>query len=139
MEDHLLCRTFKWLLLNLQRLGLLCLLCLPYPFLKIEKIALIIWKNALIVFIHRLNVHLCSNSKCYFKSTKEEKLRAFFNVSLNTLILKNLPCPVKILIGLLCIVFTPEKQTDFHVMSTLYRINYCCISKSYPIWCDQYI
>ena len=42
---------------------------LLYPFLKIEKIALIIWKNALIVFIHRLNVHLCSNSKCYFKST----------------------------------------------------------------------
>ena len=34
---------------------------LLYPFLKIEKIALIIWKNALIVFIHRLNVHLCSN------------------------------------------------------------------------------
>ena len=26
-------------------------------------------KNALIVFIHRLNVHLCSISKCYFKST----------------------------------------------------------------------
>ena len=42
---------------------------LPYPFLRNEKIALIIWKNALIVFIHRLNVHLCSNSKCYFKST----------------------------------------------------------------------
>ena len=42
---------------------------LPYPFLKIEKIALIIWKIALIVFIHRLNVHLCSKSKCYFKST----------------------------------------------------------------------
>ena len=42
---------------------------LPYPFLKIEKIALMIWKNALTVFIHRLNVHLCSNSKCYFKST----------------------------------------------------------------------
>ena len=41
----------------------------PYPFLKIEKIVLIIWKNTLIVFIHRLNVHLCSNSKCYFKST----------------------------------------------------------------------
>ena len=30
---------------------------LPYPFLKIEKISLIIWKNA-----------SCSNSKCYFKS-----------------------------------------------------------------------
>ena len=42
---------------------------LPYPFLKNEKITLIIWKNALIVLIHRLNVHLCSNSKCYFKST----------------------------------------------------------------------
>ena len=42
---------------------------LSYLFLKIEKIALIIWKNALIVFIHRSNVHLCSNSKCYFKST----------------------------------------------------------------------
>ena len=41
---------------------------LPYPFLKIEKIAQIIWKNALIVFIHRLNFYLCSNSKCYFKS-----------------------------------------------------------------------
>ena len=41
----------------------------PYPFLKIEKIALIIWKKTLIVFIHRLNGHLCSNSKCYFKST----------------------------------------------------------------------
>ena len=27
---------------------------LPYHFLKIEKIALLIWKNALIVFIHRL-------------------------------------------------------------------------------------
>ena len=33
---------------------------LPFPFWKIKKIALIIWKNALIVFIHRLNVHLCS-------------------------------------------------------------------------------
>ena len=42
---------------------------LPYAFLEIEKIALIIWKNALIEFIHRLNVHLCSYSKCYFKST----------------------------------------------------------------------
>ena len=42
---------------------------LPYPFLKIEKITLIIWRNVLIVFIHRLNVHLCSNLKCYFKST----------------------------------------------------------------------
>ena len=41
----------------------------PYPFLKIEKTALIIWKNALIVLIHRSNVHLCSNSKCYFNST----------------------------------------------------------------------
>ena len=42
---------------------------LHYHFLKIEKIALIIWKNALIVLILRLNVHLCFNSKCYFKST----------------------------------------------------------------------
>ena len=42
---------------------------LPYPFLKNEKITLIIWKNALLVLIHRLNVHLCFNSKCYFKST----------------------------------------------------------------------
>ena len=50
---------------------------LPYPFMKIEKIALIIWKNALIVFIHRLNVHLCSNLKCHFTSTWEEKLRGF--------------------------------------------------------------
>ena len=40
-----------------------------YPFLKIEKIVLIIWRNVFMVFIHRLNVHLCSNSKCYFKST----------------------------------------------------------------------
>ena len=42
---------------------------LPYPFMKIEKILQTIWKNALIVFIHRLNVHLCSNLKCHFKST----------------------------------------------------------------------
>ena len=42
---------------------------LPYPFLKIEKNAPVIWKNALIVFIHRLNAHLYSNLKCYFKST----------------------------------------------------------------------
>ena len=42
---------------------------LPYSFLKIEKIVLIIWKNALIVFIHKLNVHLCSKLKCHFKST----------------------------------------------------------------------
>ena len=35
---------------------------------KIEKNAPISWKNSLIVFIHRLNVHLCSNLKCYFKS-----------------------------------------------------------------------
>ena len=42
---------------------------LPYSFLKIEKIALIFWKNTLIVFLHRLNAHLCSNLKCYFKST----------------------------------------------------------------------
>ena len=41
---------------------------LPYPFLKIGKIVLIIWKNALIVYIHRLHVHSCPNSKCYFKS-----------------------------------------------------------------------
>ena len=42
--------------------------CLPYPFLKIKKIALLISKNDLIVLIHRLNVHLCSNSKRYFRS-----------------------------------------------------------------------
>ena len=42
--------------------------CLPYSFLKIEKIALIIWKNALIVLIHRLHVNLCSKSKWYFRS-----------------------------------------------------------------------
>ena len=47
--------------------------------MKIEKIALIIWKNALIVFIHRLNVHLCSNLKYHFKSTWEEKLRGFLS------------------------------------------------------------
>ena len=40
-----------------------------YPFLKIEKTALTIWRNVLIVFIRRLNVHLYSNLKCYFKST----------------------------------------------------------------------
>ena len=42
---------------------------LPYPFLKIKKIAPITWKIALTEFIRRLNVHLGSNSKCYFKST----------------------------------------------------------------------
>ena len=52
---------------------------LPYLFLKIEKTVLVIWKNALIVSIHRLNVHLCSNLKCYFKSTLEEKLRGFLS------------------------------------------------------------
>ena len=31
----------------------------PYPFWKVEKIAIIICKNAFIVFIHRLNIHLC--------------------------------------------------------------------------------
>ena len=41
---------------------------LPYSFLNIEKIALIIWEKALIVFIRRLNVHLGSSSKCYIKS-----------------------------------------------------------------------
>ena len=41
---------------------------LPYSFLNIEKIALIIWEKALIVFIRRLNVNLGSSSKCYFKS-----------------------------------------------------------------------
>ena len=34
---------------------------LAYSFLKIEKIAIIFWKNTLIVFLHRLNAHLCSN------------------------------------------------------------------------------
>ena len=33
------------------KIDLLYLLCLRYQFLKIEKIALIIWKNALIVFV----------------------------------------------------------------------------------------
>ena len=42
---------------------------LSCPFLKIEKIALIMGKNALIVLIRGLNVHLCSNLKCWFKST----------------------------------------------------------------------
>ena len=37
---------------------------LSCPFLKIEKIALIMGKNALIVLIRGLNVHLCSNLKC---------------------------------------------------------------------------
>ena len=37
-----------------------------YPFSKIEKIALIILKNDLIVLIHRLNVHLCSNLKSVY-------------------------------------------------------------------------
>ena len=53
--------------------------CFPYPFLKIEKIALIIWRNVLIAFIGRLNVHLYSNLKCYFKSTSEEKLHGFLS------------------------------------------------------------
>ena len=35
---------------------------LPCPFLKIEKIALIMGENGLTVFIHRINVHLCSNA-----------------------------------------------------------------------------
>ena len=42
---------------------------LPFPFLKIEKISVIIGKNALIAFIHGLNVHPCSHLKCCFKST----------------------------------------------------------------------
>ena len=38
-------------------------------FLKIEKIAIIMGKNALIVFIHGLNVRLlCPHLKCYFKN-----------------------------------------------------------------------
>ena len=67
----------------------------------------------------------------------EKKLQDFVskikNVYRNTLILRNLPCPVKILIAHLCIVFTPDKQTDFHVMSTLYQVGSCCISRTYPI------
>ena len=51
-----------------------CLLC---PFLKIEKTALMMGKNALIVFIHGLNVHLCSYLKYYFKSSWKEKLWGF--------------------------------------------------------------
>ena len=46
---------------------------------------------------------------------------------------------MKILIAHLCIVFTSDKQTDFHVMSTLYRIGSCCSSRTYPIQCGQYI
>ena len=43
---------------------------LPYPFLKIKIIVLIMGKkNALIVFIHELNVPLCSHLKCCFKIT----------------------------------------------------------------------
>ena len=56
-----------------------------------------------------------------------------WNVYRNAFILRNLPCPVKILIAHLCIVFTPDKQADFHVMPTLYRIGSCCISRTYPI------
>ena len=56
-----------------------------------------------------------------------------WNVYRNAFILRNLPCPVKILIPQLCIVFTPDKQTDFHVMPTWYRIGSCCISRTYPI------
>ena len=49
-------------------------------FLKIEKISLIMEKNALLVFILGLNVHLCSHLKCCFESTYEENLRVFFHV-----------------------------------------------------------
>ena len=53
---------------------------LPYPFFKLEK------KTAgLSLMCHRSNVYG------------------------DTLILRNLPCPVKILIAHLCIVFTPDK------------------------------
>ena len=41
---------------------------LPYPFLKIKKIALIMGKNALIAFIDEWYVHLCSHLKYHFKS-----------------------------------------------------------------------
>ena len=35
IKDHLLCRTFKWLLLNLQRLDLLCLHKFFYDFQRV--------------------------------------------------------------------------------------------------------
>ena len=50
---------------------------LLYFFKKIEKSAVITRKNALIIFIHGLNVNLCSHLKRCFKSILKEKLRNY--------------------------------------------------------------
>ena len=50
----------------------------PLPFLKIEKIALIMGKKCL-VHPWMKYVHLCSHLKCCFKSTYEEKVRGFLS------------------------------------------------------------
>ena len=80
----------------------------PLPFFEYwKKWPNIGKKNALIVFSHELNIHLCSHLKSCFKSTYEEKLQNFplwrltfmccrWNVYRSALILRNLSCEIPV-------------------------------------------
>ena len=109
---------------------------LLYFFKKIEKSDVITRKNALIIFIHGLNVNLCSHLKRCFKSTLKEKLRNYPGGFLSCVIdeclskcpiPRNLSCPVKFL----HMVFTPDKKTWLlsHVYTAPDRFY------TYPIYC----
>ena len=56
-----------------------------------------------------------------------------------SLFLETFPCPVKFLVPHLHIVFTPDKETDFSVMPTLYPIGFCSVSRTYPIVQSLYL
>ena len=113
--------------------------CLPCHFLKVEKIALIVGKNALIVFIHGLNIIIMLSFKMLFQEYLGGKAagRSFtccgWNAYRNALMLRNFSYPAKFLVAYLRIVLTPDKRPDFSAMPTLYRVGSCSVSRTYPI------
>ena len=118
----------------------------PLPFFEYwKKWPNIGKKNALIVFSHELNIHLCSHLKSCFKSTYEEKLQNFplwrltfmccrWNVYRSALILTNLSCEIPVCTPAFCFHSWQINWLLNHVYTVPDRIFYRFKNLSDIVW-----